>query len=1092
MVICVVFSIANKFPVIALMYSESWFGQFDLKIQSGGWTQKRGINTTKMDEILSKLDKEYNRFSPRIHIDVDVIKDNGDTDDCSLMIIDSLREKELQIGRDWTYTEEIPKGGVIITQRVANYQNYKIGDKIKFEMNVNDFCAITADIIYKGGFGSSEAGLNAISAILEMLTELEVEFEIVDISYDQMGKSGSRYCIFAEYATFWEYIVDHAIPSDVLSIFPRSQWLLEDNMNQRVKYKSPLYDYALSVVFAYSDPRTDVYVSFNVDDIKKKIIKWSSPIAYALRFDELNIRAELVVSFDEMIFFTVLVELVAIMIITLLSGISILLIYSLLMISTDTRQFELGILRMVGMNRFGIVGVLVTQSLLYSVPGIIFGLILAVVVNLGIMYLIQTLSSIPLSKGLSAVSIITSILISVGISVIASIFPIRHALSQNLHDSVDVQHSKGSSVKVNIERSEKLLKPWSILISGIILTGIGAGVYILLPMSLISGQGSLLAFVLFGLLMMILIGLVMITVNFEFVFERLIAFVFLFWESKAVKFMAVKNLTTHRLRNRKTTLLFSISLSFIVFVNVMASITMSFLIDQSYHSNAGDIRVTVDTGSGWITSGLSTNYSPVAYYIVSPVELEYQIMNRFGDIIETIAWVTPSLEKIYPFPVKTTISNIGRSHQYNHQIYAASSNFMDNIRKQNLNIAQMTEKRKLGKSGNGDDPIRQLYSHRCRQFSTILSSGFRNEIDGQSGEQLILSITPITQSNSLSLSGISQLFGQSNDQSLIDQQQQIELKRQIIYPSTYMKSQPFFFNPPETMSFTSYAEAPLSVPTFLSLLPEGFRDYDDLQWKYMIIRFRKRGKEGLNNNELVMKRNNVNKKIENQNEIDLVEKKNRKTNQKMSQSEREKRMDDLLQYLKSFKFIIIKQSEDEEEQQEEDVIEEEQEEDEDDKKEKNRIKISLGVWSLEEDTKGIRNSTKIIDLSFMAITILVMFFCFFSLMSSMHTNIMEQTREIGIERALGLKRFQLVRIYIEEAFILVFSAAVMGMMVGLVVGYILTSQMGMMQGIPLQFVFPWQMSLVSVFASIIVSFLASVGPAWNVVSSNIVTTMKTT
>lgn len=34
------------------------------------------------------------------------------------------------------------------------FLKYKIGDKIKFEMNVNDFCAITADIIYKGGFGS--------------------------------------------------------------------------------------------------------------------------------------------------------------------------------------------------------------------------------------------------------------------------------------------------------------------------------------------------------------------------------------------------------------------------------------------------------------------------------------------------------------------------------------------------------------------------------------------------------------------------------------------------------------------------------------------------------------------------------------------------------------------------------------------------------------------------------------------------------------------------------------------------------------------------------------------------------------------------
>lgn len=110
----------------------------------------------------------------------------------------------------------------------------------------------------------------------------------------------------------------------------------------------------------------------------------------------------------------------------------------------------------------------------------------------------------------------------------------------------------------------------------------------------------------------------------------------------------------------------------------------------------------------------------------------------------------------------------------------------------------------------------------------------------------------------------------------------------------------------------------------------------------------------------------------------------------------------------------------------------------------------------------------------------------------MHTNVLEQTKEIGIERALGLKRFQLVRVYIEEAFILVISATVMGMIVGIVIGYLLTSQMGMMQGLSVPFVFPWVMALAAVGSAIIISILASAGPALTVVFSNIVTTMKST
>jgi hypothetical protein len=103
-----------------------------------------------------------------------------------------------------------------------------------------------------------------------------------------------------------------------------------------------------------------------------------------------------------------------------------------------------------------------------------------------------------------------------------------------------------------------------------------------------------MAIVFFALLLMIFIGLVMLAVNFEFIFESLCAFVFLCWETKAVKFMAVKNLTAHRLRNRKTTLLFSVALAFIVFINIMASIAMTLVVDLNYHRNAADMRVYVD------------------------------------------------------------------------------------------------------------------------------------------------------------------------------------------------------------------------------------------------------------------------------------------------------------------------------------------------------------------------------------------------------------------------------------------------------------------------------------------------------------------
>ncbi|KAA6368929.1 MAG: putative serine/threonine protein kinase, partial [Streblomastix strix] len=151
-------------------------------------------------------------------------------------------------------------------------------------------------------------------------------------------------------------------------------------------------------------------------------------------------------------------------------GISILLIYSLLMISVDTRTFEVGILRMFVLDRFGVVGVLIAQALLYSIPGWILGIILGFVCNFVVMYILEDSSSIPLQKLISALIIIISTLIAFGISLIASLLPINQALSKNLHDSIDVTHTKASAIIVTIERTEALQTLWGWLLCDIILT----------------------------------------------------------------------------------------------------------------------------------------------------------------------------------------------------------------------------------------------------------------------------------------------------------------------------------------------------------------------------------------------------------------------------------------------------------------------------------------------------------------------------------------------------------------------------------------------------------------------------------------------
>lgn len=66
-----------------------------------------------------------------------------------------------------------------------------------------------------------------------------------------------------------------------------------------------------------------------------------------------------------------------------------------------------------------------------------------------------------------------------------------------------------------------------------------------------------------------------------------------------------------------------------------------------------------------------------------------------------------------------------------------------------------------------------------------------------------------------------------------------------------------------------------------------------------------------------------------------------------------------------------------------------------------------------------------------------MFLCFFSLCASMSANLLDQTKEIGVLRAIGFTKSRLKILYFYEAFILVMASCILGVFIGVIVGYML-------------------------------------------------------
>ena len=71
---------------------------------------------------------------------------------------------------------------------------------------------------------------------------------------------------------------------------------------------------------------------------------------------------------------------------------------------------------------------------------------------------------------------------------------------------------------------------------------------------------------------------------------------------------------------------------------------------------------------------------------------------------------------------------------------------------------------------------------------------------------------------------------------------------------------------------------------------------------------------------------------------------------------------------------------------------------------------------------------------------IMMFLCFFSLTASMSANLYDQSKEIGILRAMGVTKGRIRMLYFYEALILVFASCMLGVFVGVAMGFTMVLQ----------------------------------------------------
>ena len=252
--------------------------------------------------------------------------------------------------------------------------------------------------------------------------------------------------------------------------------------------------------------------------------------------------------------------------------VAILLIYSLLLISVETKTFEIGIMRMVGLSQNNFIGMIFTQSFLFVMPSVICGFILYVpAIWLVYRYLFTDELGFTPSYAPSTRAAVQALVLGILIPAVSAIIPVRSALAKSLADSLTKGRSKLSGIIITFTDNRNPSAVPFILFGTLALL-YGSTIYYLLPKAILEMNLNLILQIFFLILLGMLFGLTVLASNLQGLLGSLLTTIFLFWETNSTKNLLAKNIIAHQSRNRLTANIYALTLGCIIFLIVSANL----------------------------------------------------------------------------------------------------------------------------------------------------------------------------------------------------------------------------------------------------------------------------------------------------------------------------------------------------------------------------------------------------------------------------------------------------------------------------------------------------------------------------------------
>eukprot|EP01063_Lacrimia_lanifica_P003040 TRINITY_DN11637_c1_g1_i1.p1 TRINITY_DN11637_c1_g1~~TRINITY_DN11637_c1_g1_i1.p1 ORF type:complete len:1005 (+),score=334.65 TRINITY_DN11637_c1_g1_i1:293-3307(+) len=674
----------SNMPLVFLRLAEIEEGERDLVLTPGGdvQNQAQSLDYTKFAATMASFGGDYSYHAPRVEFKFETAPAvnparceppvaasmaqgapfewfyESATEDCAesaynclpyycresdllfldLMVLDTAKEKDMGVGRAWPYDPPGP-GEVILSKAAAKKLQVAKGES--FLMTA----VLTPSIV---GLYNEMKWTTSSTFPYSQYKAVAMPLRVAEVTDDTHGKLPSNADDYAimEFGSFLDYVGDYLDPA-----IPDSE---------RTAFKqADLAKYATEVTVNLPPPkRRNLYSQSNYDTMQEEAVAWMSQVVYNAGFNQVATDPPILSYMRSVRFFTLFLGLLVSLVVVVLMCLAVLLIYSLLMINVETRTFELGILRMVGMQRPDLVQLVLVQAYVYALPAWVLGLLVSWVVWLQINSALESELMVSLPTGLDGLGVGLATLLGLAVPILASIVPIKSALGLSLQDALDTQHSKTKAVTFNIERSEGSSFSGTVVGVGAAMALMGLTIYLFFPLALLTFNIALLFYIFFGVLLGLLFGLVLLSLNFELIISQMLTKIFFFWENNALQTLILKNLIAHKTRNRKTTLMYAMSLGFLIWITVSWELQIQSVSFRKTQQLGGDLRI-------------QKKVSRLTPALVAKVERTLEGLDEVGDwgfVVDD-----PEFEQGV---ISQRLRSLGRFQEFKAKYKAVSPNFL--------------------------------------------------------------------------------------------------------------------------------------------------------------------------------------------------------------------------------------------------------------------------------------------------------------------------------------------------------------------------------------------------------------------------------